>query len=146
MFTVYNIILYLHIFSVILVIGPIFILFPLLNKLKYQVENQESELELIRFVLRLSEYAGRVLIIMGILLIWLGGWKWLESWIVMAVLLLICAIIFMERIFSPAIRKIESEEEESRIILINKLKQYVIYYISILLIAMWFMIQKPVLW
>ncbi|NBI30946.1 hypothetical protein [Chengkuizengella marina] len=145
MYTIYIIILYLHIFSVILSIGPIFILFPLLNKLKHQVDIEKTVLDLIRFIVRLSKHAGHVLVTTGILLIWLGGWNWLDSWIVMTVLVLMCSIFFMARAFSPTIRKIESGEID-RMILITKLKRSVIYYISILLIAMWFMVHKPVLW
>ncbi|MFS1512486.1 hypothetical protein VQL36_08630 [Chengkuizengella sp. SCS-71B] len=145
MYTIYVIILYLHIFSVILSIGPIFILFPLLNKLKHQVDIEKTVLELIRIIVRLSKHAGHVLVTTGILLIWLGGWNWLDSWIVMTVLVLMCSIFFMARAFSPTIRKIE-KKEGNRINLIQKLKRSIIYYISILLIAMWFMVQKPVLW
>ncbi|MDP5273976.1 hypothetical protein Q5Y73_07660 [Chengkuizengella sp. 2205SS18-9] len=141
----YTIILYLHIFSVILAVGPIFVLFPLLNKLKKQIEFEKSIIDLVRFIVRLSKHAGHVLVTTGILLIWLGGWNWLDSWIVMTVLVLMCSIFFMARAFSPAIRKLESGEE-GRDVLISKLKRSVIYYVTILLIAMWFMVQKPVLW
>ncbi|MCD1257576.1 DUF2269 family protein [Paenibacillus athensensis] len=142
----YALLLYLHIFSVIASIGPYFVLFPLLAKLRKAEETALADhLDAFRFTVRLTKHAGHVLVATGIALTWLTGWTWKTPWIVMTVLIMVLSLYFIARAFSPLVRRLAAPHDH-RNELVDKLQRAVIAYLLITLSMMWFMVAKPTLW
>ncbi len=143
---IYTTILYIHVFSVILSIGPFFILLPFIKKLRGANEDvEQSYLSLFRFTVQVSKHAGHVLVVTGILLVWLTSWTWKTSWIVMTVLVMLSSGFFLARAFSPTVRKFNDptkDKEKS----IQTLYRSTWGYVILLLIMLWFMVAKPVWW
>ncbi|WP_050180279.1 hypothetical protein [Domibacillus robiginosus] len=142
----YTFLLFLHISSAALSIGPFFVLLPLTKKIRTaQQEVLTAYLDIFRAAVRLVKHAGHVLVGTGILLIWQSGWTWGTSWVVMTVGVMAASIVFLARAFTPAIRGfyagINTQSE-----LAGKLYRAVWLYISILAIMLWFMTAKPVFW
>ncbi|MFB7138797.1 hypothetical protein ACFCYN_03950 [Gottfriedia sp. NPDC056225] len=142
----YRILLYIHIFSVILSIGPFFVLIPLLKKLRTSESAiQQGFLDVFRFAVRLAKHAGHVLVLSGVLLVMVGSWSWKTSWIVMTILLLVSSLFFLARAFSPTIRKFsQPDQDQSRLIYL--LRRSIWIYIVLLMIMLLFMVVKPTLW
>lgn len=142
----YQLILYIHIFSVILSIGPFFVLIPMVRKLRLvETQEQHAYLDAFRFVVRLAKHAGHVLVISGFLLILVGSWSWKTSWIVMTIIILIGSLFFLARAFSPTLRRLH-ESSLDREASLRKLNRSLWIYIALLMTMMWFMVTKPVLW
>ncbi|WP_409304192.1 hypothetical protein [Peribacillus sp. SCS-155] len=142
----YRIILYIHVFSVIVSIGPFFILLPIAQKLRSSAQAETNVyLETFRFVVRLTKHAGHVLVLTGVLLVILGPWTWATPWLVMTLLILVGSLFFLARAFSPTLRKFH-ETDRNQEMLADKLKRSVWIYIILLLAMLWFMVVKPYLW
>jgi uncharacterized membrane protein len=142
----YRLIVYLHVVSVILAIGPFFILLPFVRKLNDAKQPElKIYLDAFWFVVRLAKHSGHVLVATGVLLVFLGPWTWGTSWIVMTLFLMVVSIFFLARAFSPTLRKI-AEVEGNRELLSSKLKRSIWTYIIILMAMLWFMVTKPTLW
>lgn len=142
----YVLLLYIHIFSVVLSIGPYFILFPLLAGIRNASFEQLPEyLEPFRITIRLTKHAGHVLVVSGIMLTWLTAWTWNTSWLIVTVLIMVVSLYFIARAFSPLLRKLKAPHED-RDLLVNKLRKALIWYVMITLAMMWFMVAKPTLW
>lgn len=142
----YRILLYLHIVSVILSIGPFFAVLPIINRLR-EVDGsaRAAYLNLFKLVVRLTMHAGHVLVVTGILLVVLGSWSWKTSWIVMTIAIMVSSLYFLARAFSPLLRKFANENED-RELLAKKLMRTTIAYVLLLLLMLWFMVIKPNLW
>lgn len=145
-YNLYRIILYIHVFSVILTIGPFFILLPFIKKLRNAKEDVEhAYLELFKFTVQLSKHAGHVLVVTGILLVWLTSWTWKTSWIVISVLIMLSSGYFIVRAFSPTVRKFnDPNQDKDRSI--KTLYRSTWAYIILLLLMLWFMVAKPMVW
>ncbi|UJF35839.1 hypothetical protein [Paenibacillus hexagrammi] len=142
----YAVLLYIHICSVIISIGPYFILFPLLAKIRSApFERIADYLEPFRITVRLTKHAGHVLVATGILLTWLTAWTWKTSWIVMTVLIMVLSLYFIARAFSPIMRQLKAPHD-NREVLVAKLRKSLLGYVVITLAMMWFMVAKPGLW
>jgi hypothetical protein len=142
----YSLLLYLHIFSVVLSIGPYFVLFPLLVKIKKAPFDEIAVyLEPFRITVRLTKHAGHVLVATGIALIWLGPWSWSTPWVLTTVVIMVASLFFIARAFSPLMRKL-SAPHDNREQLTVKLQRALILYILITMTMMWFMVAKPVMW
>ncbi|MFZ3589677.1 hypothetical protein ACOI1C_10430 [Bacillus sp. DJP31] len=142
----YRILLYIHVISVIASIGPFFILFPIVKKLRTAIEPEMSAyLDTFRFVVWLAKHAGHVLVVSGILLVILGPWTWGTPWIVMTLIILFASLLFLARAFSPTLRKFQ-EEDHNKDELASKLKRSIWIYIVLLMAMLWFMVGKPYLW
>lgn len=146
MSVLYPIILYLHILSVIMTIGPFFLLFPVIKKLR-TAENdaQKAYLDSFRLAVRLTKHAGHVLVGSGILLVIVSGWSWTTSWIDITVIIMVSSLYFFARAFSPLLRQF-TEDGQDREILAKKLMRTTITYLVLLLVMLWFMTAKPTLW
>ncbi|MDM5336604.1 hypothetical protein QUF84_05080 [Fictibacillus enclensis] len=143
---VYPFLLYLHIFSVILSVGPFFILLPLLKKLKVAGPgHEEAYLDTFRAAVRLAKHAGHVLVVTGVLLVWITKRSWTTSWLLTTIVILICSLYFLARAFSPTIRRFKDPEEQ-RAELTSKLKRTIWIYLALMLSMLWFMVAKPQLW
>lgn len=142
----YRLLLYIHIASVILSIGPFFVLIPILKKLRTSESTiQQSYLDVFRSAVRLAKHAGHVLVASGVLLVLAGSWSWKTSWIVMTILLLVSSLFFLARAFSPTIRKFsEPDQDKGRLIFL--LRRSIWIYIVLLMVMLWFMVVKPTIW
>ncbi len=146
MFLLYKLIVYIHIFSSILSIGPLFVLLTLLKKLRSaRVEEIQSYLIIFRSCIRIVKHAGHALIISGVLLIYVGGWPWSTSWIFMTLIVMFSSIVFLARAFTPTLNQF-TEPDFNQVQLAEKLQRSVWFYIVLLLIMLWFMVMKPVWW
>ncbi|MBY6038184.1 hypothetical protein KUV80_16105 [Fictibacillus nanhaiensis] len=142
----YKVFLYIHILSVIASIGPFFILFPIVKKLRTaDGAEMDAHLATFRFIVWLAKHAGHVLVGSGILLVIFGPWTWDTPWLLATLFILFCSLFFLARAFSPTLRKF-NEEEPDKYMLADKLKKAVWIYIILLLIMLWFMVVKPYLW
>lgn len=142
----YRFIIYLHVLSVVASIGPFFILFPMIKKLRAASGAEVTPyLDTFRFTVRLSKHAGHVLVGSGVLLVVLGPWTWGTPWIIMTLFIMFCSLFFLARAFSPTLRKIDDDQED-REPLISKLKRTIWTYLILLLAMLWFMVVKPNLW
>ena len=142
----YRILIYIHVLSVIVSIGPFFILLPIAKKMHLVREAElNAYLDTFRFVVRLAMHSGHVLIVSGILLVISGPWTWSTPWIVMTLVILFCSLFFLARAFSPKLRTFQ-EKGANKEELVVKLQRTIWIYIILLLTMLWFMIVKPTLW
>lgn len=142
----YTLILFAHILSAILSIGPFFVLVPLAKRMKNVPDLVlASQIMTFKSAVRLVKHAGHVLVTTGVLLIWQGHWLWSTSWIVMTLAVMIGSVFFLARAFKPVLRKFD-EPEADRNILIRKLERSIWLYIFLLLVMLWLMVAKPQLW
>ncbi|KKK39741.1 hypothetical protein WQ57_00100 [Mesobacillus campisalis] len=142
----YRFIIYLHVLSAIVSIGPFFLLLSIVKKLEAAAEEKlVSYLEIFRFAVRLSKHAGHVLVGSGVLLVLMGPWTWGTPWIIMTLVILFLSLFFLARAFSPTIRKFE-EHGQDRAQLTAKLRRTTWIYIILLSAMLWFMVVKPTLW
>jgi hypothetical protein len=144
---IYTFLLYLHILSVIPSLGPFFILFSLVSKLR-TASSEELKIYLPTFTLavRLSKHSGHVLVTSGVLMMWLGHISWLTSWVLITIIILVSSLYFIARAFSPTIQKLAAPEHNNRQELVNKLRYNVWLYVVLMLIMLWFMVNKPNFW
>lgn len=142
----YSLIIYIHVLSVILSIGPYFVLFPILTMMRKKQYRLTEEFDTIfRFVIRITKHTGHILIVSGLLLVWLGPWSWKSSWIVLTVLILICSGYFIARAFSPSLKKLRAglgDPSEH----VRRLTQSIWIYLSLMMIMLLLMVAKPMFW
>lgn len=142
----YKFLIYLHVFSAILSIGPFFLLLPVVKMLRNAEKfSQQAYLNVFRFAVRLTKHAGHILVGSGILLVVLGPWSWKTPWIVATIIVMVSSLFFLARAFSPTIRKFDDSGQNTGP-LVDKLKRSTWIYIILLLIMLWFMVTKPALW
>lgn len=142
----YRFLIYIHVLSAIISIGPFFVLFSTIKKLRLaNSTNIHAYLDTFRFVVQLSKHSGHVLVGSGILLVVFGPWTWGTPWILMTLFIMFCSLFFLARAFSPTLRKFD-DEEEHRGALIDKLNRTVWIYLLLLLAMLYFMVVKPPLW
>lgn len=145
-YNLYRIILYIHVFSVILSIGPFFVLLPFIKKLKNVNKDVEhAYLDVFKFTVTVSKHAGHVLVVTGILLVWITSWTWKTSWLVISVLIMLASGYFLARAFSPTVRKF-NDPSQNKEKAIQTLYRSTWTYIILLLLMLWFMVAKPVFW
>lgn len=142
----YRILLYIHIFSVILSIGPFFAVMPIIKKLRdAEGAVQTAYITSFKAVVRITMHAGHVLVVSGILLVVFGSWTWKTSWIVATIVIMVSSLYFLARAFSPLLRKF-TDESQDRATLGKKLMRTTVAYVLLLLVMLWFMVIKPTLW
>lgn len=142
----YTILLFAHIMSAVLSIGPFFVLLPLVKRMRNSADLVlQSHISLFKSSIRLVKHAGHVLVTTGVLLIWQGYWPWSTSWIIMTLAVMFGSVFFLARAFKPVLRKFD-EPNTDRNALINKLNRSIWLYIFLLLVMLWLMVAKPELW
>jgi uncharacterized membrane protein len=142
----YKFIVFIHIISAILSIGPFIVLFPVLNRMVGKSGHVlDSLIEIFQAAIRIVKHAGHVLVVSGILLMWQGNWSWSTSWVIMTIIVMFSSIVFLAKAFKPKIRQFYAGTINSTV-LIQKLRFSVWQYIFILLIMLWFMVAKPNIW
>lgn len=141
-----SVLLFLHIGSAALSIGPFFVLLPLINKMRSaEHEVLLTYLEVFRSSVRLVKHAGHVLVATGILLVWQSAWTWAASWLIMTIAVMAGSIFFLARAFTPVIRQFMGGKI-SQHNLVSKLRRSIWMYILLLLVMLWFMVAKPIIW
>ncbi|MCP8968059.1 DUF2269 family protein [Ectobacillus ponti] len=142
----YKALLYIHVTSAVLSIGPFFLLFSTIKKLRQADEQTEQAyLDTFRFAVYLAKHAGHVLVVAGILLAVLGSWPWTTPWLLLTIIILVASLLFLARAFSPTIRKFGTPGAD-RQQLVDKLLRAVWIYVVLLLTMLWLMVTKPMLW
>lgn len=137
--------LYAHILSAVLSIGPFFVLLPLVKRMETAAGDVlVSHITTFKSATRLVKHAGHVLVATGILLIWQGPWEWGTPWIVCTLAVMAASVFFLARAFTPILRQFGGEV--SQLLLVKKLSRSLWIYILLLLLMLWFMVGKPVFW
>lgn len=142
----YKVIVYIHILSAVVAIGPLFSIFPILKRMeKAKEKDVKGMVEGLRGVVRAVSLAGHVLVPSGIVLIWLSGWSWKTPWVLATIILLVVSLLFLARAFKPAWRIAEAERFQKEVF-IPVMKKAAVLYIAIMLMMLWLMVIKPQLW
>lgn len=146
MVSMYMLLLYTHILSAILSIGPLFVLLPIVKKMRTaQFEEMPPYIGTFQATITIVKHAGHVLVGSGIVLIWQGGYPWTTSWVVLTVLVMLGSIVFLARAFKPTIRTFHTPEF-NQAQFTAQLYRKTWMYIILLLIMLWLMVAKPMLW
>ena len=144
--TFYTTIVFLHVVSAVLSIGPLFIIIPLINRLRKMILAEEDiYLSLIQVIVRVVMHAGHALVATGALLVLFGPWPWYTSWVVMTVFVMGLSAVFLATGFTRVLRVLNTPGT-SKNELINRLNRTSWIYIILMLIMLWLMVQKPVIW
>ncbi|MEG0259664.1 MAG: hypothetical protein RR595_02390 [Lysinibacillus sp.] len=146
MMSIYAGLLYIHILSAVLSIGPLFVLLPILKKMRTaQHSEMTAFLQAFQAGITVVKHAGHVVVPSGILLMWLGGYPWTTSWVVLTILLMLASVVFLARAFKPTISTFNTPAYNQQQFT-SLLHRKVWVYIILLLLMLWFMVVKPILW
>ncbi len=142
----YQWILYLHIVSVVVSIGPVMIFLPMINKMREADQTKILVLiDVFRSIVWGIKHAGHVLVTTGLLLMWMGGWGWKNSWLLATFIIIMGTLFFIARAFTPILNQLEQTGQD-RSGLIKRLTNATAGYIFIMLILLFLMVLKPNLW
>ncbi|KGR76043.1 hypothetical protein [Ureibacillus sinduriensis] len=138
--------LYIHIVSAVGSIGPLFSLIPITKKMELADEEHLAGLiQSFQSAITVVKHAGHVLVFSGIVLIIISGWTWTTPWIMLTIAIMIGSIVFLARAFKPTLKTYGTHKFHKELF-IKKLKKATWQYILILLVMLWLMVAKPVLW
>lgn len=103
MISIYTLLLYIHILSAILSIGPLFVVLAIVKKMHTAAhEEMPPYIQVFQGAITIVKHAGHVLVASGILLMWRGGYPWTTSWVVLTFLVMAGSIVFWrERLNRP---------------------------------------------
>ncbi len=142
----YTTIVFSHVVSAVLSIGPLFIIIPLINRLIQKGEAEEEiYFSMIDVIIRIVMHAGHVLVVTGVLLILLGPWPWYTSWVVMTIIVMGLSGVFLATGFTRVIRRFHDPGID-KLWVLHKLKRTTWIYIGLMIIMLWLMVQKPMFW
>lgn len=143
---VYSTVVFLHVVSAILATGPLFILMPIIKRLRgVEIQIEEIYLTIINVIIRLVMHAGHALVFTGVLLIIIGPWSWYTSWVVMTVFVMGLSAVFLATGFTRVLRVLNTTGT-CKNELLNRLNRTSWIYITLMLIMLWLMVQKPIIW
>ncbi len=143
---IYGILVYSHIVSAVLSIGPLFILMPIIRRLGgVDAAIEQVYLSVIKIIIRIVMHAGHFLVFSGVLLLILGPWPWYTSWVIMTLIALLLSGVFLSRGFTQVLRKFHNPDADKNKMLI-RLNKTAWTYILLMLIMLWLMVQKPMFW
>ncbi len=142
----YGAIVFVHVVSAIISVGPLFLIFPIIRRLRSAKSEAEGiYLALFRVIVRLVMHSGHVLVVSGILLILFGPWPWHTSWVIVTLGVMLLSAFFLATGFSSVLKKFHMSGND-RTAVINKLQRTAWIYIGLLLVMLWLMVQKPAFW
>ena len=142
----YSFIVFTHVLSMVLSVGPLFVLFAVMKRMRdADLAVEKAYIAIFRSVVRLIKHAGHVLVGSGILLVYLGPWPWNTPWIVMTIALMIISIFFLASAFKGTLKKFDNPDI-NRHVLIQKLYKSTWTYIILLVLMLALMVMKPILW
>lgn len=143
---IYGSMIFVHVVSAVLSIGPLFILMPIIKRLRGVEHGVEmAYLSVINVIIRIVMHAGHVLVVSGILLLLFGPWPWHTSWVVMTVFVMGVSAVFLATGFTRVLRMFNSPGTCKHTML-NRLNRTSWLYIGLMLIMLWLMVQKPNFW
>ncbi|WP_438311745.1 hypothetical protein [Sporosarcina sp. FA9] len=143
---IYGTIVFMHVISAILSIGPLFLLMPIIKRLRdVKTDIEAAYLSVIGVIIRIVMHAGHVLVVSGVLLLIFGPWPWYTSWVIMTIAVLLLSGVFLSRGFTIVLRRFHDPGVDKNTIL-NRLNKTSWIYIFLMLIMLWLMVQKPILW
>lgn len=143
---VYGIFVFLHVVSAVIAIGPLFLLLPVIRRLHgADSQIEEAYLSVIRVTIRIVMHAGHALVVTGVLLLILGPWPWHSSWVIMTIIVLLLSAVYISRGFTQVLRNFNKPGIDKNNI-IRRLGQTAWTYIGLMLIILWLMVQKPMIW
>ncbi|MFF5818598.1 MULTISPECIES: hypothetical protein [Lysinibacillus] len=146
MFSIYTLLLYIHILSAILSIGPLFVVLTIVKKMRIaSMDDMPPYIEAFKGSITLVKHSGHVLVASGILLMWHAGYHLNTSWIVLTFLVMFASIVFLARAFKPTLRTFNTPAF-NHLQFVSLLHRKTWMYIVLLLIMLWLMVAKPVLW
>lgn len=142
----FSIVIFIHVVSAVVSIGPLVALLPMLKKMEDTDEVQLGGfVQAFQISISVVKHAGHVLVISGVLLVWLSAWTWLTSWIVMTIAVMVGSIVFLAKAFKPTLVTFGTSNFNKEQF-IKKLRKATWMYIFLLLIMLWLMVVKPTLW
>ena len=143
---IYGIFVFLHVVSAVISIGPLFLLMPIIRRL-HGVDEQieQAFLTVIHVTIRVVMHAGHALVVTGVLLLILGPWPWHSSWVIMTIAVLLLSAFFLSRGFTQVLRNFHKPGVDKNDIL-RRLNRTAWTYIILMLIMLWLMVQKPMIW
>lgn len=142
----YGAIVFAHVVSAVISVGPLFLLLPLIRRLRpSKGEAEDIYLAFIRVIIRLVMHSGHVLVVTGVLLILFGPWPWHTSWVILTLGVMLVSAFFLATGFSSVLKKFH-ESGNDREAVLNKLQRTAWIYIGLLLVMLWLMVQKPAVW
>ena len=143
---IYSIVVFMHVVSAVLAIGPLFILMPIIKRLSdVETKIEAAYLTIVKVIIRVVMHAGHALVVTGVVLIILGPWPWHTSWVVMTVLVMGVSAVFLATGFTRVLRVFNAPGARKRDNL-KRLNRTSWVYIVLMLIMLWLMVQKPTFW
>lgn len=142
----YSFFIFLHIVSVILAIGPLFIIIPVIRTLEKETVVTEREFKLpIKKAVWIVMHGGHLLVTTGVLLILFGPYPWHTSWVVLTVGVMVAFSYFLATGYSRPLKKYDSKLM-TRKKLYSRLKRTTFLYITLMFVMLALMVFKPVFW
>lgn len=106
---------------------------------------EQAFLTVIHVTIRVVMHAGHALVVTGVLLLILGPWPWHSSWVIMTIAVLLLSAFFLSRGFTQVLRNFHKPGVDKTDIL-HRLNRTAWTYIILMLIMLWLMVQKPMIW
>lgn len=142
----YTVIVYIHVLSAVTSVGPLFLLFPIISRIRQSVMNEASTLlSLFKWTIRFVMHSGHVLVVSGVILILIGPWPWYTSWVIVTLGIMMLSIVFLASGFSVILDRFP-KEPDNREDLLKKLTSTSWRYIGLLLVMLYLMVAKPSFW
>src|SRR5690606_26637123 len=102
----YGTIVFVHVVSAVLSIGPLFLLMPSIKRLRNVDTSSESAyLSVIKVIIRIVMHAGHALVVSGALLILTGPWPWYTSWVIATLAVMLLSGVFLSTGFTRVLRR-----------------------------------------
>ncbi len=143
----YSTVVFIHVISAILSIGPFFVVIPMLKKMGSTKSHEEMVAYVTTFSLAIQivKHSGHVLILSGIYILIRGGYLITTPFIAITIALLVLSLVFLARAFKPTMRTFNTPAFNQQQF-VRKLTKTVWIYMILLILMLWFMVTKPVLW
>lgn len=142
----YKLLLFAHVVSAVVATGPLFAIFPLLNRMKNGADAEAlSYINALQGVLRAVAHGGHYIVPTGLLLIYFSGWPWGTSWLIVTYITMTLSLYFMARAFKPAMNFAKSDDF-SKDTFIHLVKLATWKYIALMAFFIWLMTSKPNFW
>lgn len=142
----YKTFIFLHIVSAILATGPLFMIFPLLHYAERErIAQSDAIIVPIQKAVWVVMHGGHLVVTTGVLLILFGPYPWHTSWVVLTVLVMLLCSFFLATAYSKQWKAFEREHWTNKQLWSN-VRRVTWIYIGIMLMMLWLMVTKPVLW
>lgn len=127
-------------------IGPLFGIFPLLNRMKFTSTSQTEGFVLsLQGLLKTVSRGGHILVPSGLILIWLGGWSWTTSWVILTFIIMLSTLLFLAKAFKPSMNLVGTPAFSIEKF-ISMMKVATWKYIMLMGVLLWLMVAKPNFW